>query len=144
LYENLLTQNGVVLRNRRGEDVLKKNGCHAPADITRDQLAQLIMKEILENPENRETIVMDLGGLSPDAARSLSMLLPAKFSKGTTLFQVVPTTHFCMGGVIVDNHGETSCTGLFAVGEVTAGAHGANRCPGRDYRHGRPGGQGRG
>jgi succinate dehydrogenase/fumarate reductase flavoprotein subunit len=130
LYENLLTQNGVVLRNRRGEDVLKKNGCHAPADITRDQLAQLIMKEILENPENRETIVMDLGGLSPDAARSLSMLLPAKFSKGTTLFQVVPTTHFCMGGVIVDNHGETSCTGLFAVGEVTAGAHGANRLGG--------------
>jgi succinate dehydrogenase/fumarate reductase flavoprotein subunit len=35
-----------------------------------------------------------------------------------------------MGGVKVDSHGETAVTGLFAVGEVTAGAHGANRLGG--------------
>ena len=130
LYEKLLTQNGVELKNSSGEDVLKKNGYTEPNDITRDQLAQLIMKEILEDPERRGTLSMDLGGLSPDIARSMSMLLPARFSESNTLFQVVPTTHFCMGGVIVDNHGETSCPGLFAVGEVTAGAHGANRLGG--------------
>lgn len=130
LYEKLLEQKGVVLKNSSGEDVLKKNGYHSIAYISRDQLAQLIMKEILDDPERRGTIGMDLGGLSQDAARSLSMLLPAQFSQGTKVFQVVPTTHFCMGGVIVNNHGETSCSGLFAAGEVTAGAHGANRLGG--------------
>jgi aspartate oxidase len=46
------------------------------------------------------------------------------------MFQVTPTAHFCMGGVKVDSHGETAVTGLFAAGEVTAGAHGANRLGG--------------
>jgi succinate dehydrogenase/fumarate reductase flavoprotein subunit len=35
-----------------------------------------------------------------------------------------------MGGVKVDRHGETAVTGLFAAGEVAAGAHGANRLGG--------------
>jgi len=128
LYERILEQDGVVLRNSIGEDILVKN--HASADISRDQLARLIMREILEDPERRGTIIMDLGGLSKNMADSLSMLLPAQWFKGTRQFQVTPTTHFCMGGVVVDNHGETSCPGLFAAGEVTAGAHGANRLGG--------------
>ncbi len=128
LYERILEQDGVVLRNSIGEDILVKN--HASADISRDQLARLIMREILEDPKRRGTIIMDLGGLSKNMADSLSMLLPAQWFKGTRQFQVTPTTHFCMGGVVVDNHGETSCPGLFAAGEVTAGAHGANRLGG--------------
>jgi succinate dehydrogenase/fumarate reductase flavoprotein subunit len=35
-----------------------------------------------------------------------------------------------MGGVVVDGDGQTSCEGLFAAGEVAAGAHGANRLGG--------------
>jgi len=130
LCERFLEQDQVVLRNSLGEDVLKKNGYLIPADITRDQLAQVMMKEILEDPEQKGTIDMDLGGLSPEAVKDLSMLLPAQWSKGARIFQVAPTTHFCMGGVVVDNNGETSCPGLFAAGEVTAGAHGANRLGG--------------
>lgn len=130
VYERLLAQDGVVLRNSSGEDILKKNGYHVPADITRDQITQVIMKEILEDPKRKGTIDMDLGGLSSEAARAVSTLLPAQWSKGTTVFQVVPTTHFCMGGVVVDNHGETTCLGLFAAGEVSVGLHGANRLGG--------------
>ena len=130
LYERLLEQDGVVLRNYLDEDILVKNGYHTSVDITRDQLAKLIMKEIMEGPNSKGTIVMDMEGLSPDMANSLSMLIPPQWFKGTKRFQVTPTTHFCMGGVIVDNHGETSCSGLFAAGEVTAGAHGANRLGG--------------
>jgi len=130
LYERLLEQKTVVLKNSRGDDILKKNGYTEPKEITRDQLAQIIMKEIRDDPEQRGTIGMDLGGLMPDAVKALSMLLPAQFSSGNKVFQVAPTTHFCMGGIHIETQGETSITGLFAAGEVTAGSHGANRLGG--------------
>jgi len=130
LYEKILGQKGVKLTDSKGKDILKKNRHADPDDLTRDMLAQLIMKEIVEDPEQRRTVDMDLSGLSQDAARSLSMLLPAGFSKGTTVFQVTPTTHFCMGGICVDTQGQTCFPELFAAGEVTAGSHGANRLGG--------------
>jgi fumarate reductase (CoM/CoB) subunit A len=130
LYEQILIQEGVVLRNSSGEDILLKNGFHTSADINRDQLARLIIKEILEDTNSNGTVVMDLTELSEEKANSLSMLIPAQWFKGTKRFYVAPTTHFCMGGVVVDDNGETTCSGLFAAGEVTAGAHGANRLGG--------------
>ncbi|WP_145924807.1 FAD-binding protein [Syntrophotalea acetylenivorans] len=72
-------------------------------------------------------MAFDLRGLSPETANELSALLPSEWVKGERVFQVTPTVHFCMGGVVVDNNRKTSCEGLYAAGEVTAGAYGANR-----------------
>ncbi|MFH1152384.1 MAG: FAD-dependent oxidoreductase [Pseudomonadota bacterium] len=130
LYDRLLAQEGVILKNSRGEDILKKNGYNVPSNITRDLLAQVIMKEIINDTENSAGISMDLEGLAPEAAKELSMLLPSGWQQGIRVFQITPTAHFCMGGVVVDASGETSCQALFAAGEVTAGAHGANRLGG--------------
>jgi succinate dehydrogenase / fumarate reductase flavoprotein subunit len=44
--------------------------------------------------------------------------------------EVAPTAHYGMGGVAVDEDGETSVDGLFAIGETMAGVHGANRLGG--------------
>ncbi|WP_308219597.1 L-aspartate oxidase [Halorientalis litorea] len=44
--------------------------------------------------------------------------------------EVAPTSHYGMGGVVVDDHGETGVDGLFAIGETMAGVHGANRLGG--------------
>ncbi len=129
LYEKMLIQKGVVLKNSDGEDILKKNG-KDPATITRDQLAQLIINEIKEGPEGKERIVMDLSSLTEETAKELIHLLPAAWWKGEKAYDVVPTTHFCMGGIETDKDGATSVRGLFAVGEATAGAHGANRLAG--------------
>lgn len=130
LYERILVQEGATLRNSRQEDILKKNGYQSAADITRDELARLIIKEIREDKDSKGFITMDLETLSEETARGLSMLIPAQWFKGLKQFQVTPTTHFCMGGIVVDSNGQTGCSGLFAAGEVTAGAHGANRLGG--------------
>src|SRR5258708_11196173 len=45
--------------------------------------------------------------------------------------EVGPTTHYMMGGIRVDAEtGATTRPGLYAVGEVSAGMHGANRLGG--------------
>jgi succinate dehydrogenase/fumarate reductase flavoprotein subunit len=129
LYEKMLVQKGVVLKNSDGEDILRKND-RDPATITRDQLAQLIIKEIKDSPERKQKIIMDLESLSEQTAKELTHLLPSSWWKGKKTYEVVPTTHFCMGGIATDKWGATSLSALFAVGEVTAGAHGANRLAG--------------
>nr|WP_255475186.1 FAD-binding protein [Halapricum sp. CBA1109] len=44
--------------------------------------------------------------------------------------EVAPTAHYGMGGVVVDEHGETDVRNLYAIGETMAGVHGANRLGG--------------
>ncbi|MCP4023598.1 MAG: FAD-binding protein, partial [Desulfobacteraceae bacterium] len=130
LYENLLAQKEVVLKNKKGEDIIRKSGVSDPTQMTRDQLAQLIMKEIKADSAGKGQIIMDLGSLFQKTARELAAIIPVSWWKGQKHFKVAPTTHFCMGGVITDQYGETSQSGLFAVEEVAAGAHGANRLGG--------------
>ena len=45
-------------------------------------------------------------------------------------FEAIPSQHFFMGGVKIDEHFATDVSGLFAVGEVSGGIHGANRLSG--------------
>lgn len=129
LYEKMLIQKGVALKNDSGEDILRKNGAD-PSQITRDQLAQLIIKEIKPLSHNPQRIIMDLESIPEETAKELTQLLPPLWWKGQKTYEVVPTTHFCMGGVATDQWGATSLKGLYAVGEVSAGAHGANRLGG--------------
>jgi succinate dehydrogenase/fumarate reductase flavoprotein subunit len=49
-------------------------------------------------------------------------------ARGTV--EVGPTTHFMMGGVVVDTACRTAIEGLFAAGEDTGGVHGSNRLGG--------------
>ncbi|MDH3661147.1 MAG: FAD-binding protein, partial [Alphaproteobacteria bacterium] len=46
------------------------------------------------------------------------------------LVEVVPTAHYLMGGVVVDEDTRTDMPGLFVAGEDAGGAHGANRLGG--------------
>lgn len=45
-------------------------------------------------------------------------------------FEAIPSQHFFMGGIRIDEACRTSVPGLFAVGEVAGGVHGANRLSG--------------
>ncbi len=45
-------------------------------------------------------------------------------------FEAIPSQHFFMGGISINEKCETSIPGLYAVGEVAGGIHGANRLAG--------------
>jgi succinate dehydrogenase/fumarate reductase flavoprotein subunit len=130
LYEQLLAQPGVALRNERGENILKRHGIADPTQVTRDRLAQLVTNEISQGASPDQQVFMDVEALSEEMARPLSSILPSRWWKGQKVFRVMPTTHFCMGGIVTDQNGETPLKGLFAVGEAAAGVHGANRLGG--------------
>lgn len=54
-------------------------------------------------------------------------LIAAGIHPAKDLIEVVPAAHFSCGGVVIDEECRTGVEGLYAVGEVTGGMHGANR-----------------
>jgi len=130
LSEVLVMAEGAILRNRAGEDIALKHGLNDPMQMTRDRLAQTIMGELLAGRGVDGGIIMDLSPISEERLPSLGSLLPSGWRSDQKTLVVAPTTHFCMGGIMIDKNAETSLAGLFAAGEVTAGVHGANRLGG--------------
>ena len=100
---------------------------------TRDILSRAMFKEI---QEGRGTLH---GGLYCDATYNppdfFEEQWPSLYDRAKKLgidlkkdmIEVIPTVHYFMGGVKVNERWETSIPGLFAAGEVTGGVHGANR-----------------
>ncbi len=130
LYERMLAQPGVVLRDAQDEDILRSYGIDDATKVTRDRLAQVIYEEMNPTKSTNQEIFMGRKALPEQKATQLTSLLPSRWWKGQKVFKVAPTAHFCMGGIVTDPSGETSLMGLFAVGEATAGVHGANRLGG--------------
>ena len=130
LYEVFVLGAGARLKNARDEDILEKHNLTDPMVLTRDRLARTIMGEIAEGLDVEGGVIMDLSPIPEAKMARLVPLFPSKRSVDQKSFIVSPTTHFCMGGVIIDKNAETSVPGLFAAGEVGVGIHGANRLAG--------------
>jgi len=56
--------------------------------------------------------------------------LEKRFNISQRPMEILPTTHFFMGGIPCNINGETAIKGLFAAGETASGIHGANRMGG--------------
>jgi len=130
LYEAFVSGAGAELKNSEGKDLIAKHNLSDPMLMTRDRLTRAIMQEILEGRDVSGGVMLDLSRVPEGKLTRLRYLLPAGSPPGKKEFIVSPTTHFCMGGVIIDENAETRIPGLFAAGEVCAGAHGANRLGG--------------
>lgn len=128
LYEGFLFK-GAVLKNSDNENILDKHGLNDPKTITRDLLAQTIFKEIMEGFAREHGLLMDLSGVSDELLAKLKPMLPKGASERRECI-VSPTTHHTMGGIMIDPSTKTTFPGLFAVGEVCGGMHGANRLAG--------------
>ena len=128
LYEAFVARFGAVLRNIQGENIVEKHGLSDLKIMTRDRMSRAIMQEILEGNDKDGSVILDLNPVA-DIAR-LAPMLPGGWTESQKEILVSPTTHFCMGGIVINERTETEIPGLFAAGEVCGGVHGANRLGG--------------
>jgi succinate dehydrogenase / fumarate reductase flavoprotein subunit len=127
---------GGRLFNSEGERFMERYSPDQMELDARDVVARAIAQEVAEG---RGT---DNGGVYLDISHRdrtfLEERLPRMYERFQDLgvdmasepVEVAPTAHYGMGGVAVDEYGETSVDGLFAIGETMAGVHGANRLGG--------------
>ena len=117
----------------------RKKNRRPPELLTRDVVAKAIVKEIQEGRGSPHGgVFLDIASKqSPDYIKQKLPSMYHQFKElahvdiTTDAMEIGPTTHYVMGGVKVDAETqESTVSGLFAVGEVGGGMHGANRLGG--------------
>jgi L-aspartate oxidase len=124
---------GAVLLNADGEEFTDSLG-------PRDAVSQAIVDEVargkgVETPDGRPAVYLDTTRISEaDAEISLPYMLRRYRSGGIDPLReplfTYPVLHYQNGGLVIDEHGETTIEGLFAAGEIAGGTHGRNRMMG--------------
>jgi succinate dehydrogenase / fumarate reductase flavoprotein subunit len=127
---------GGRLFNAHGERFMRQYSPDQMELDARDVVARAIAQEI------REGRGTENGGVYLDISHRDRSLIEERLPRMAERFrelgvdmaeepvEVAPTAHYGMGGVQVDDTGETSVEGLYAIGETMAGVHGANRLGG--------------
>src|SRR4029077_12576276 len=109
-----------------------------PELSTRDNVSRAIYTEVREGRGSPHGgVFLDISYLPADHVRRKLPSMYEQFKEladvdiTTGPMEVGPTTHYVMGGVLVDAEtGATTRPGLFAAVEVAGGMHGANRLGG--------------
>ncbi len=121
-----------------------KSARRPPELLTRDHVARRIVREIREGRGSPHGgVFLNIAWIKeklPNAAEHIQRKLPSMYHQFKQLadiditrepMEVGPTTHYIMGGILVDADTQMSTVpGLFAAGECAAGLHGANRLGG--------------
>ena len=121
------------LYNRHKERFMEKYDPIRLEMSTRDIVARAIYQEIREGRgTGRGGVYCDMTHNPASAVRNTlptiyNYFLHSGIDLEQKIFEVIPTFHYHMGGVQVDEYWQTCCPGLWAVGEVAGGVHGANR-----------------
>jgi succinate dehydrogenase / fumarate reductase flavoprotein subunit/L-aspartate oxidase len=124
---------GATLLNAEGEEFTDPLG-------PRDAVSQAIFDEVeagrgVETPDGRPAVLLDTTRISEhDADISLPYMLRRYRSAGIDPLRepilTFPVLHYQNGGLVIDEHGESTLPGLFACGEIAGGTHGRNRMMG--------------
>ena len=121
---------GARFLNRDGADVLRD--VPGGGEATRDLMARAVYLELMGGGGVDGAVQMDLSGIPMEdlehfAPDNLKLFARRGVSPHSSEIFVTPKAHFFMGGVPIDGRGATAMPGLYAAGEASAGAHGANR-----------------
>jgi succinate dehydrogenase / fumarate reductase flavoprotein subunit len=124
---------GAVLLNADGEEFTDSLG-------PRDVVSQAIFDEVergkgVQTPDGRPAVYLDTTRIPPDDAEvSLPYMLRRYRAAGVDPLAepilTYPVLHYQNGGLVIDEHGETTVEGLYACGEIAGGTHGRNRMMG--------------
>ena len=124
---------GAVLVNADGEEFTDSLG-------PRDAVSQAIFDEVEKGkgvltPDGRPAVWLDTTRISEeDAEISLPYMLRRYRGAGIDPLKekifTFPVLHYQNGGLVIDEHAETTLAGVFACGEIAGGTHGRNRMMG--------------
>jgi succinate dehydrogenase / fumarate reductase flavoprotein subunit/L-aspartate oxidase len=124
---------GATLLNADGEEFTDPLG-------PRDAVSQAIFDEVdggrgVDTPDGRPAVYLDTTRIAEhDAEISLPYMLRRYRSAGIDPLRepilTFPVLHYQNGGLVIDEHGETTLPGLYACGEIAGGTHGRNRMMG--------------
>jgi aspartate oxidase len=124
---------GAVLLNADREEFTDSLGA-------RDAVSQAIFDEVekgkgVKTPDGRPAVWLDTARIAPaDAEISLPYML-RRYRRGgidplEESIYTYPVLHYQNGGLVIDEHAETTLEGVFACGEIAGGTHGRNRMMG--------------
>jgi len=124
---------GAVLLNADGDEFTDSLG-------PRDVVSQAIFDEVakgkgVETEDGRPAVYLDTTRIAPhDAELSLPYMLRRYRAGGidplAEKLLTYPVLHYQNGGLVIDEHAETTLEGLYACGEIAGGTHGRNRMMG--------------
>jgi aspartate oxidase len=124
---------GAVLLNADGEEF-------TDSLAARDVVSQAIFDEVEKGkgvltPDGRPAVWLDTTRITPgDAEISLPYMLRRYRGAGidplSEPIYTYPVLHYQNGGLVIDEHAETTLDGVFACGEIAGGTHGRNRMMG--------------
>jgi len=124
---------GAVLLNADREEFTDSLG-------PRDEVSQAIFDEVeagrgVETPDGRPAVFLDTTRIAEsDAEISLPYMLRRYRAGGIDPLEepilTFPVLHYQNGGLVIDEHSETTVEGLYACGEIAGGTHGRNRMMG--------------
>jgi succinate dehydrogenase/fumarate reductase flavoprotein subunit len=134
--------NGGILRNKFGERFMERYQPERLELAGRDEVTRAIYEEIEEGRGTEHgAVYLDVTHWEEGKAEQL---VPDVFAEHMEIgvdirkqmMEITPSMHHMMGGIAINEWGQTKVDGLYAIGEVTTNVHGANRLGGNSLAEG--------